>query len=195
MAGHTVTPALSPGLDRSGSFCLHAVRLLGRRMRGRVGCFPWLRVCHFPSDMLSSTCPGLLSVFLQWLSSLCLLEGLAPRTGFLSYYISHVCNKVTLQPLLLGTPSSNTCLPVCMVFMVSLRGGGPRQLRSVGGWFASTNKQKKHFRLATLSVRGGRAAGNVYEHRQRHKVVQNVLAMADAVTRTSGLTPARRRAE
>lgn len=42
---------------------------------------------------------------------------------------------------------------------------------------------------------GGGAAGNVYEHRQRHKVVQNVLAMAAAVTRTSGLTPARRRAE
>lgn len=41
----------------------------------------------------------------------------------------------------------------------------------------------------------GGGAGNVYEHRQRHKVVQNVLAMAAAVTRTSGLTPARRRAE
>lgn len=164
-------------------------------MRGRVGCFPWLRVCHFLSDMLSSTCPGLLSVFLLRLSSFMFVGRIG--TAYRVFILLHqsFCNKVTLQPLLLGTPSSNTCLPVCMVFMVSLRGGGPRQLRSVGGWFASTNKQKKHFRLATLSVRGGGAAGNVYEHRQRHKVVQNVLAMADAVTRTSGLTPARRRAE
>lgn len=155
VAGHTVTPALSPGLDRGGSFCLHAVRLLGRQMRGRVGCLSRLRVCHFPSDMLSSTCPGLLSVFLLRLSSFMFVGRIG--TAYRVFILLHqsFCNKVTLQPLLLGTPSSNTCLPVCMVFMVSLRGGGPRQLRSVGGWFASTNKQKKHFRLATLSVRGG----------------------------------------